>query len=156
MILYELKCGKDHQFEGWFRSGAAYESQLAAQELSCPMCGDRSIDKAIMAPRIGKSAAVPAPLPVPVPTAPPAADPASAPTKEQAAEMLKMLRALRDKVEKECDYVGPAFAEEARRIHYGESQERAIYGEASEEDAESLRDEGVPVSRIPWVPRHDA
>ncbi len=152
MILYELKCGKDHQFEGWFRSGAAYESQLAAQELSCPMCGDRSIDKAIMAPRIGKSAGVP--VPVPVPAAPPAAAPA--PTKEQAAEMLKMLRALREKVEKECDYVGPAFAEEARRIHYGESQERPIYGEASDEDAESLREEGVPVSRIPWVPRHDA
>jgi hypothetical protein len=152
MILYELKCGKDHQFEGWFRSGAAYESQLAAQELSCPMCGDRSIDKAIMAPRIGKSAGVP--VPVPVPAAPPAAAPA--PTKEQAAEMLKMLRALREKVEKECDYVGPAFAEEARRIHYGEAEERAIYGEASEEDAESLREDGVPVSRIPWVPRHDA
>jgi hypothetical protein len=147
MILFELKCGKDHAFEGWFPSGAAYEAQLAAKELSCPLCGDRSIDKAIMAPRIGKAAAPP------VPAAP---TPTPAPTKEQAAEMLKMLRALRDKVEKEFDYVGPAFAEEARRIHYGEAEERAIYGEASPEDAESLEEEGVPVSRIPWVPRHDA
>jgi hypothetical protein len=144
MILYELKCGKDHAFEGWFPSGAAYEAQLAARELSCPLCGDRSIDKAIMAPRIGKA----------VQTVP--AAPTPAPTKEQAAEMLKMLRALRDKVEKEFDYVGPSFAEEARRIHYGEAEERAIYGEASTEDAESLEEEGVPVSRIPWVPRHDA
>jgi hypothetical protein len=142
MILYELKCGKDHRFEGWFRSGEAYEAQLAARELSCPMCGDRSIDKAIMAPRIGKAAQ--------------AAPPDPAPRKQPAAEMMTMLRALRDKVEKECDYVGPAFAEEARRIHYGETEERAIYGEASDEDAESLREEGVPVSRIPWVPRHDA
>lgn len=146
MILYELRCGKDHQFEGWFRNGAAYEAQLAAAELSCPMCGDRSIDKAVMAPRIGKA-------PPPAPSAPP---PGPAPTKEQAAEMLKMLRALREKVEAECDYVGPAFAEEARRIHYGETEERAIYGEASEADADSLREEGVPVSRIPWLPRHDA
>ena len=126
MILYELKCGKDHQFEGWFRSGAAYDAQLAARELSCPMCGDRAIDKAIMAPRIGKAVTAPAPTAPSAPAA--AAAPAPAPTREQAAEMLKMLRALRDKVEKECDYVGPAFAEEARRIHYGEAEERAIYG----------------------------
>jgi hypothetical protein len=138
MILYELKCAKDHQFEGWFPSGAAYEAQLAARELSCPLCGDRKIDKAVMAPRIGKTPAAPT----------------------QATRMAMNAKAalveLRKKIEADCDYVGPEFAEEARRIHYGETEERGIYGEASDEQAQGLLDEGIAVAKIPWVPRHDS
>jgi len=137
MILFGLKCGREHEFEGWFPSGEAYEAQLAARELSCPMCGDRRVEKAVMAPRIGKAAEAP-----------------SKPTRE-AMDMRKALVALREKVEANCDYVGPAFAEEARRIHYGEVEGRGIYGETSDNEARSLHDEGIPVAKIPWVPRHD-
>ena len=138
MILYELKCAKDHQFEGWFPSGAAYEAQLAAHELSCPLCGDRKIDKAVMAPRIGKAPAGPTPA------------------TRMAMNAKTALVELRKKIEADCDYVGPAFAEEARRIHYGETEERGIYGEASDEQAQGLVDEGIAVAKIPWVPRHDS
>jgi hypothetical protein len=66
-----------------------------------------------------------------------------------------MLQKLRAEVEKNCDYVGSDFAEEARRMHSGESEQRGIYGEASDAEAEALRDEGIEIGRIPWVPRSD-
>jgi hypothetical protein len=141
MILFELKCAQDHQFEGWFPSGAAYEAQLAKRELSCPLCGDRKIDKAVMAPRIGK-AGEPAPQPTPA--------------TRMALNAKAALQELRKKIEANCDYVGPGFAEEARRIHYGEAEERGIYGEASDEQAQGLHDEGIAVARVPWVPRNDS
>ena len=141
MILFELRCAQDHQFEGWFPSGAAYEAQLAKQELSCPLCGDRKIDKAVMAPRIGK-AGEPGPQPTPA--------------TRMALNAKVALQELRKKIEANCDYVGPGFAEEARRIHYGEAEERGIYGEASDEQAQGLNEEGIAVARIPWVPRNDS
>ena len=142
MILCELRCAQDHQFEGWFPSGAAYEAQLAKRELSCPLCGDRKIDKAVMAPRIGR-AGEPTP---PEPT----------PATRKALNAKAALQELRKKIEANCDYVGPGFAEEARRIHYGEAEERGIYGEASDEQAQGLNEEGIAVARIPWVPRNDS
>ena len=143
MILFELRCAQDHQFEGWFPSGAAYEAQLAKRELSCPLCGDRKIDKAVMAPRIGKAGD---PMPPPEPT----------PATRMALNAKAALQELRKKIEANCDYVGPGFAEEARRIHYGEAEERGIYGEASDEQAQGLHDEGIAVARVPWVPRNDS
>lgn len=146
MILFNLRCAKDHVFEGWFRNGDAYEQQAAAKKVSCPVCGSRKVEKAPMAPRIGKGAgkgddASPAP--------------ASEAT-EKAAQLMKTLRELRAKVESEGDYVGDRFAEEARRIHYGEVESRSIYGESTEEESDALREEGVPFARIPWLPRHDS
>ncbi len=73
----------------------------------------------------------------------------------EAAELMGQLRALRQKVEENCDYVGGNFAEEARKIHYGEEDPRNIYGETSDEQASELREEGVTFNRIPWAPRHD-
>jgi hypothetical protein len=143
MILFELRCAQDHQFEGWFPSGAAYEAQLAKRELSCPLCGDRKIDKAVMAPRIGKAGE-------PTPPAEPT------PATRMALNAKAALQELRKKIEANCDYVGPGFAEEARRIHYGEAEERGIYGEASDEQAQGLNDEGIAVARVPWVPRNDS
>lgn len=145
MILFELKCSHGHRFEGWFRNGAAYEAQAAAQAITCPVCGDSGIDKAPMAPRIAKGRTEPAPAAIP-------GGGDGTGDKAQQAEILKQLRELRRKVEESADYVGGRFAEEARRIHYGETEARAIYGETSSEEAERLRDEGVPVARIPWVP----
>ncbi|MFV3131210.1 DUF1178 family protein [Niveispirillum sp. KHB5.9] len=147
MILFDLKCSQGHRFEGWFRNGAAYEAQAASHAITCPMCGDAKVDKAPMAPAIAKggrsrdreeaSAAPPA-----VPDA----------AQEAQGEIMRQLRELRSQVEKNADYVGEQFAEEARKIHYGEAEGRAIYGETSVEQAEALREEGVPIARIPWVP----
>ncbi|OYQ36399.1 hypothetical protein CHU95_03965 [Niveispirillum lacus] len=156
MILFDLKCSLDHRFEGWFRNGAAYDAQVAAHAITCPVCGDAKVTKAPMAPAIAKGgrsrekeavAAVPSVTePAPAPTAVPDA------VKEAQAEILRQLRDLRRQVEKNADYVGDRFAEEARKIHYGEVESRAIYGETSPQQAEALREEGVPVTSIPWLP----
>ena len=138
MILFDLKCPKDHVFEAWFRDGDAFESQIEAKSVCCPVCGSRKIAKAPMAPRIGKGE--------PIGTSSPPRQPAT---------MRHALRQLRQQIEENCDYVGERFPEEARRIHYGEVEKRDIYGEASDEDAQALDDEGIEVRRIPWVPRHD-
>ncbi|MEX0809167.1 MAG: DUF1178 family protein [Dongiaceae bacterium] len=155
MILFDLRCAKGHQFEAWFRDGATYDRQADAGELACPICGGHKIDKAPMAPRIGKgrsTAIVPSEI---LPTgAPPTAMPArDAATMAVMGAHLKALRTLRRKVEESCDYVGPEFAEEARKIHYGETDARGIYGETTSDEAEALEDEGIEVARIPWVPR---
>ncbi|AUN30523.1 DUF1178 family protein [Niveispirillum cyanobacteriorum] len=157
MILFNLKCSLGHRFEGWFRNGAAYEAQAASHAITCPLCGDAKIEKAPMAPAIAKGgrsrdrdAPPPAPAadtPVPV-EAPPVPDA----VREAQAEILRHLRDLRTQVEKNADYVGDRFAEEARKIHYGEVESRAIYGETSPKQAEALREEGVPIASIPWLP----
>ena len=133
MILFELRCAGQHHFEAWFKDGATYDSQVAAQEIACPHCGDRQVEKAPMAPRLAKGRGT-------------ALDVEAA-----AGEMRKVLVALKKKVQDSCDYVGERFPEEARKIHYGDSEARPIYGEASPEQARDLKDEGVSVTRIPWV-----
>ncbi len=139
MIKYELKCRKDHVFEAWFYDSATYDKQAAGGKIVCPVCNSRKITKAPMAPRIGKSKG----------------EVAAAEAKEVAVAM-KALRELRDHVEKNADYVGDKFAEEARKIHYGEADKRNIYGEATKEEARELTEEGIDVAMIPWVPRGDA
>ena len=136
MILFNLRCGDGHDFEAWFRDGAAYD-QRAAGSVRCPVCGADDVTKAPMAPRIARGRGE--------------AEPAQA--RQVQADLGRQLRDLRRKVEENCDYVGPRFAEEARRIHYGESEPRDIYGEASGAEAEALHEEGVAFQRIPWLPR---
>lgn len=138
MILFTLRCTRDHHFEGWFRDGATYEKQSAAHEIVCPECGDTGVEKALMAPRVAKSR------------------PEAASRAPTAAQMRQALQQLRRQVETNCDYVGDRFAEEARRIHYGETEAHGIYGEASADDAKSLREEGVEFATVPWVPPTDA
>jgi hypothetical protein len=139
MILFKLRCAAAHEFEGWFRDGATYERQAARALIACPECGDTAIEKAPMAPRLARPAG--------------SAEKVAPPSPEQ---LRQMLRALRCSVEKSCEYVGERFAEEARRIHNGESKARGIYGEASEADADALNDDGIEVARIPWIPSSDA
>jgi len=150
MILFNLRCAGDHVFEGWFRNGDAYEAQAAVNKVSCPVCGSRKIEKAPMAPRIGKGASKGA--------GNDDGAPAAAPTEagEKATQLMQALRELRSKIESESDFVGDRFAEEARRMHYGEVETRSIYGQTSDEEAEALHDEGVPFARIPWIPNHDS
>jgi len=133
MILYELKCPSEHFFEGWFRSSDGYEEQREAGEIACPVCGAHDVVKAMMAPRLARSEK-------------------SGPN---AAEQLQLLRGLRQAVESKCENVGERFAEEARKIHYGETDPRGIYGSTSEAEAEQLADEGVTFAKIPWVPLAD-
>src|SRR5271170_400777 len=153
MIVYELKCSKDHVFEGWFRDAATFDRQAAAGKVVCAVCGDSKIAKAPMAPRLAKRRGD-------APAAPRGAAPGGAPggplATAQAAEAMTLLAELRKQVESECDYVGERFAEEARRIHYGETEQRGIYGEASDEQAKALDDEGIEVKKIPWLPRRNA
>lgn len=150
MILFQLRCAKAHEFEGWFRDGRNYECQRKGGKIACPVCNSRKIEKAPMAPRIAKGAGVPVEKQAPVSAPAPAK-----PTETPQMMAVKMLRELRAKVEENCDYVGPAFAEEARRIHYGETEPRGIYGETSDQEAEALDEEGIEFAKIPWVPRHD-
>ena len=135
MIRFSLRCASGHEFEAWFRSGDGYEAQKQVGEIACPECGDTHVEKALMAPRIGRSREAGPPI--------------------TPAQMRTMLVEMRKQVEHHCDYVGPQFADEARKMHRGESDYRGIYGETTEEQAESLAEDGISVSRIPWVPRAD-
>jgi hypothetical protein len=165
MIRYELRCDQAHEFDGWFKDSAAFDKLAQAGLVECPHCGPTKVAKRLMAPAIPKKGrparnAKPEAPPAPVaeaPAAPPAppAPPAAA-LAAMPAELRAMLRHLRTEVEKNCDYVGADFAEEARKIHHGESEARGIFGEASEDEAEALRDEGMEIARIPWVPPSDA
>ena len=165
MIRYELRCDQAHEFDGWFKDSAAFDKLAGAGLVECPHCGPAKVAKRLMAPAIPKKGrparntkaeAPPAPVPE-APTAPPS-PPAlrAAALAAMPAEMRAMLRHLRTEVEKNCDYVGADFAEEARKIHHGEAEARGIFGEASEDEAEALREEGIEVARIPWVPPSDA
>lgn len=157
MILFNLTCGKGHQFEGWFRDNASYEAQEKGRKIACPVCGDTAVRKAIMAPRIGrsrKSSEHEGMPPAGQPESPQAL--AKLAAEQRARELRAKLVELRKLVEANCDYVGPRFAEEARRIHYGEAEQRNIYGEATREEAQALSEEGVEFGSIPWVPYGDA
>ncbi|MEN9500284.1 MAG: hypothetical protein RIS83_2104 [Pseudomonadota bacterium] len=163
MIRYELRCDQAHEFDGWFKDSAAFDKLAAAGLVECPHCGPTKVAKRLMAPAIPKKGR-PARNAKPVaPPAPPPAPPTNAEAPAPAiaagalpAELRAMLRQLRQEVEKNCDYVGKDFAEEARKIHHGEAEARGIFGEASDADAEALREEGIDIARIPWVPPSDA
>ena len=156
MILFDLKCGKGHVFEAWFRDGATAEKQIAGRKIACPSCGTAKVEKAPMAPRIGKGGR---PAAAESGTAEPNQPQGAVMTKEMASkavQLRKELGELRKKIEANCDYVGGQFAEEARKIHYRETEPRGIYGETSEEQARELTDEGIEFSRVPWLPRQDS
>ncbi len=154
MIVFNLQCHKGHGFESWFKDGAAFERQSKRKLVECPSCGSVKVQKALMAPRLSgtkKSRKSTAPVATPG-VAAMGNDPAVA----KAVELQKELAKLRAHVEKNFEHVGDKFAEEARKIHYGESEHRDIYGEATVEEARDLAEEGVEVARIPWVRSSDA
>ncbi|WP_149539687.1 DUF1178 family protein [Siccirubricoccus phaeus] len=159
MIHYDLRCASGHEFDGWFKDSAAYEKQAKAGFVQCPVCGGTEVAKQLMAPAIPKKGKSRPKLPVPAEAPPPAAPPAEARSQAAAgpvpAQVMALLQRMRAEVEKHCDYVGQDFAEEARKIHRGESDSRGIYGETSDAEAEALREEGIEVARLPWVPRAD-
>jgi hypothetical protein len=153
MIHYTLQCSKAHEFDGWFANSAAFDSQAERGLVECPVCGDVTITRGLMAPAVGKKSNA-----VAVPAKAPAAlgNGAMAVTGDKIPDHVRAaLQKLRAEVERNCDYVGPDFADEARRIHAGESEARGIYGETTSEQAESLAEDGIAVARIPWIPRAD-
>jgi hypothetical protein len=154
MILYRLRCSKGHEFESWFKDSKTYERQEKKSLIGCAVCGDSKIARAIMAPRIGKKggdAETPAPVPAPAPS--PEQQQMAALARRMPKEMREALLKVRAEVEKNCEPVGERFAEEARKIHYGESDKRGIYGETSDEEARALAEEGIEFGRLPWLPR---
>jgi hypothetical protein len=161
MIHYQLRCTStddEHAFDGWYRDSAAFETLARAGLVECPVCGGTQVARALMAPAIPRKGRIaqPAIEPAPTPGAPAATEAvAPAATGPMPAQLRAILQKLRAEVEKTCDYVGNEFADEARRMHRGDAEPRAIFGEASDTEAEALRDEGIEVGRIPWVPRAD-
>jgi len=153
MIHYDLRCNEDHAFDGWFKDSGSFDRLAKRGLVECPHCGSTKVERALMRPAVPKKGeTLPVPMPMPQPPATPATAVAGGP---MPAQMRAMLQRMRAEVEKNCDYVGPQFAEEARKMHRGESDKRAIYGETSAEQAESLAEEGIEFSRIPWVPPAD-
>lgn len=162
MILYELNCSGGHAFDAWFKDADSCDRQIKRKIVECPVCGGNSVAKALMAPRIGKGSTAKI-APAETPEAPAAAAvPAirqgadSGKMAVMAAHMRETLGEIRKQIEANCDYVGGDFAEEARKIHYGEAEARGIYGEATEDQHQELVEEGVEIARIPWLPRGDA
>jgi len=156
MIRYQLHCQKEHDFEAWFTNGDAYDKQVKRKLVACPECGSTKISKAIMAPNVGVKTNRKSSVPVPgravterVATSTPAVDPKVA---EAHREVMAAMRKVREIVEKNAEYVGPRFAEEARKIHYKEAEEKGIYGEASPGEVKELLDEGVEVHPLPVLP----
>lgn len=138
MIRYALRCDQGHSFESWFRDSAAYDAQAERGLVSCPYCGSITVEKQIMAPAIASTEAEKT---VPV---------AMADGRDR--EMREMMRAFRQMVEANTEDVGKGFADEARKIHYGEVEHRAIRGEASPAEVRELREEGVEVAPLPILP----
>ncbi len=137
MIKFTLKCSQDHHFESWFGSSEDFEKVHASGFVTCPDCGDANVVKSLMAPKVR--------------TARKAQAQADLRTAKTDAE--KALAALRKDVEDNSEYVGLNFATEARAMHDGETEHRAIYGEAKLEEAKALVEEGVPVAPLPFVPK---
>lgn len=155
MIRYALRCGADHEFESWFRDSSAYESQRKRKLVACPACGSTQVEKALMAPSLGrgtrKSAEDASPSAPPVGPAPDAPQPVAL-MSEREQELRRMLRAVREQVVRNSDYVGEDFAALARRMHDGEVEKRSIYGEASPDEVKSLIEDDIEVHPLPNLP----
>ena len=133
MIQFALHCSKGHSFDAWFRNAAAFDEQQARGIVTCAVCGDAAVEKALMAPAVStseKSVALSAGVPDP-------------------AKLRAMLRAYRQHVIASADNVGTRFAEEARKIHFEETEARGIYGQATRDEVVALLDEGIDFMPLP-------
>jgi hypothetical protein len=156
MIHYQLRCDQDHEFDGWFNDSTGFEKQAKRGLIECPTCGATKVERALMTPAVSTRESPRPRPPVPVQQVPPAAAPVGPPAGMPIpAKMIALLQRMREQVEKNCDYLGPGFAAEARKIHRGEAEERGIYGETTPDEAEALADEGIEIQSIPWVPPAD-
>jgi hypothetical protein len=155
MIKYALICNKKHAFESWFADSAAFDKQAKRKLVACPVCNSTKVEKAIMAPRIApKKGRVPIEMPTraPTPEAPAAVAAPVAMVSPQEQEFRAKLKELRDHLVKNADNVGAKFPEEARKMHYGETEQRSIYGVASPDEAKDLVEEGIECHPLPMLP----
>ena len=164
MIKYQLICDKSHEYEGWFGNSATFESQQESGLLTCPVCGSADVRRALMAPNLAspktrktdlaEQQPSAQPEPQPQPQAPQQASTALPPAAaRKIQELMSEMRALQTKVLEECRDVGNDFAEEARKIHYGEVEPEGIYGQATAEEREALDEEGIEIMDMPWLPK---
>ena len=143
MIRYSLVCSNAHEFEGWFRSSEDFDTQSSAGLCACPQCGSTSVGKALMRPAVSTSeakAVVPAEAATAVEIPP------------EAREFIEKLKEVKAAMLEKSEDVGTRFAEEARRIHFGEAPARTVHGEASQEDARALVEEGIDILPLPILP----
>ena len=153
MICYALACDKKHEFEIWFKDSADYDQQRKRKLVTCPACGSWKVEKALMAPSLGRSSkSAPIVAPPELPTPAPEAPQPVAMMSPQERELRSKLKELREHLTKNADNVGKKFPEEARKMHYGEIEHRSIYGEASPKDAKELHDEGIEFHPLPILP----
>ena len=136
MIRFALICDRGHDFDAWFGSGDAYDEQVEARAVTCPSCGSAEVRKAPMAPALRRGQPAPS----------------ESFGNAERKNTYALLRDLRAHLEANAEHVGPAFPEEARKMHYGETEARSIYGEASLEEARALREEGIPAVPLPSLP----
>lgn len=137
MISFSIVCENDHDFEAWFRNGDDFDAQRRRKLIGCPACGSTKVEKALMAPAVS--------------TGRRKEKMALAIGTEQRKAMAK-LKELTEKLKQGADYVGDKFADEARKIHFGETEARGIYGEATVDEARSLHEDGVEFLPLPNVP----
>ena len=141
MIRYRLSCSDRHEFDAWFRSSTAFDEQAGARQVTCPECGSHDVEKTLMAPSVKTSRSQ---------------EKAAKQKRRMASlrqpELTEMMRKIRDHVRENADYVGDKFADEARKIHYEEAETRGIYGEATLDEAEALREEGIAFQPLPVLP----
>ena len=139
MIRYNLICNNDHNFEAWFKDSTSCNDQIKSKNVLCPECNSNLVTKALMSPRIPKKGS----------------------NNNQENTILSngrnnnlndAIRKIRDEIKKNSEYVGKEFPEEARKIHYHESEERSIYGEATAKDIKELHEEGIDIIHIPNLP----
>jgi hypothetical protein len=130
VIVYNLRCENSHEFEGWFQSGVAFDEQAADGKLVCPICASHKVEKGIMAPAVAGTKKTTLP-------------------ENELKKMRQFMTGMRKYIKDNAEYVGKRFPEEARSIHYGETEERHIYGEATLKEAKDLIEEGVEVAPLP-------
>ncbi|WP_321501254.1 DUF1178 family protein [Breoghania sp.] len=156
MIHYSLQCAEGHEFEGWFRNAGDFDAQARDGRLTCPVCGGGEVSKALMAPAVSGTRDEPRTVEAAVedasvtPREP--AVPVMAMPNPQQAQIVDTMRKLRKLITESADNVGSRFATEARAMHYGEIEQRSIYGEASPEDARDLVEEGIEILPLPVLP----
>jgi len=137
VIRFSLICDNAHEFEGWFRSNDDFDKQKKRGFVDCPHCSSTRIEKALMAPAVSTSRKQ---------------EKIALAMGEQQRQVMAEMKAFADRVKADADYVGDRFAEEARKIHFGEADQRGIYGEATQDEARALAEDGVEFMPLPVVP----
>lgn len=161
MIKYQLICDQNHEFEGWFQASSAFNEQAAKGLLRCPLCDSDQVKRALMTPNLAspkRRSRGDLPIADSVPTSENPTPPKNAHSSVKSEKMKEFgaafaeLRRLQQKITNECRDVGNNFAEEARKIHYGEVEAEGIYGQTTHEERDALEDEGIDVLDMPWLP----